>query len=339
MKALAIEKFGGPDVLHLADFPDPVPAAGEVLIKIEASGLNRLDHYIREGSVADALPFPHILGSDAVGTVEALGKGTEGFSLGDRVIPMPGYTSEKNDELGSVLSARASYGIVGLARSGTYAELISVPADWVLRAPEGFDPSELATLPMALVTAVRAVRAVGAVVEGQTVVVHAGASGTGSFAIQVARALGARVAATIRTSEKKSFVESLGAELVVADNDPTEALLDWADGGADVVIDNLGGPNVARSLEQTKPLGIVVQMGNVLGLEANIPVRSLFFPQKQLRGTLMGDKGDLLWGLEQVGRGTIRPTLDTTFRLRDGAAAHERLAAGEQSGNIVFDLR
>ena len=98
--------------------------------------------------------------------------------------------------------------------------------------------------------------------------------------------------------------------------------MEWSGGGVDVTIDNLGGPSLARSLEVTKALGIVVLLGNVLGLESTIPVRSVFFPQKQIRGTLMGDMEDLKWGLEQVAQGLIKPTLDKTFTFEQAAEAH-----------------
>ncbi len=338
MKALVLDRFGGPEVLKIADIPNPTPSNGELLVRIQATGINRLDHYIREGSVVDTLPFPHILGSDAVGIVESVGDAVNNFKVGDRVIPMPGYPLDVKENGKDVLSATASYGIRGLAVSGTYAELMIVPAKWTLPAPMQMSAVDLATLPMALLTAVRAVRSVGEVNEHSTVLVHAGASGTGSFAIQVAKALGARVAATVRTPKKAGFVKSLGAEEVFTGQDIESAVQSWSGGGVDVVIDNLGGVSLAQSLNMTKPMGKVVLLGNILGLHSTVPVRSIFFPQRQIRGTLMGNLADLQWGLEQVGIGKIKPTLDRVFKLDHGSKAHERLAAGEATGNMVFDL-
>lgn len=340
MKAAVMTGFGDADVLTLADSPMPAPAPGEILIRVEAAGLNRLDHYIREGGVNPDLAFPHILGSDAVGVVEALGEGVADFAIGDRVIPMPGYPTDPNDPGAAVLSLSRSYAIRGLAANGAYAEYMTAPARWTLRDETGLAAAEAATLPMPLVTGVRAVKTVGAVQAGQKVLVHAGASGTGSIMVQIAKALGAEVATTVRSAHKRAFVEGLGADLVVDmnDDDLADRIQDWSDGGADVVIDNLGGPSLAQSVAAARPLGVVVLLGNVLGLEATLPVRSVFFPQKQIRGTLMGGVEDLQWGLSKVREGAIRPTLDRSFALGDAAAAHRRLADGAAVGNIAFAI-
>jgi len=339
MRAATITRFGDPSVFETASLPRPQPKANELLVRIEAAGVNRLDHYIREGGVNPHLTFPHVLGSDAVGFVEDAGDDVAGFAPGDRVIPMPGYPTDPDDVGAEVLAASSSYAIRGLVENGTYAQYMTIPARWTLTAPEGVSSTDLATLPMALVTAVRAVKVVGEVTEGDTVLIQAGASGTGSFMVQVAKALGAHVAATVRSNAKRDFIESLGADLVVGMEDGAlDAVRDWSGGGVDVAIDNLGGPSLARSVDVTRPLGQTVLMGNVLGLEATLPVRSVFFPQKRIAGTLMGGITDLRWGLEQVSAGTIRPTLDRTYGLNEAAAAHERLAAGNAVGNIVIEV-
>ncbi|MBB6521744.1 quinone oxidoreductase family protein [Pseudoteredinibacter isoporae] len=341
MKAIVMDRFGDADVLETRTVDTPRPRAGELLIRIEAAGLNRLDHYIREGSVTPDLPFPFILGSDAVGTVAELGEGVSGFEVGDRVIPMPGYPTDANDDGGEVMSASPSYAIRGIAENGSYAEYMTVPARWTLKDNTGLPAVEVATLPMPLVTAVRAVKTVGEVKAGDKVLIHAGASGTGSTMIQVAKALGAEVAVTLRSESKTEFVKSLGADLVVLSSasDYVQQIQEWSGGGADVVIDNLGGPSLAQSLEMSKPLGVVVLMGNVLGLESSLQVRSVFFPQRQIRGTLMGDVADLEWGLEQVRLGSIKPSLDRTFTLEEAVEAHAMLAKGDAAGNLVFDIQ
>ena len=289
MKAAVISRFGPPAVFETRDIPHPTPRADELLIRIEAAGLNRLDHYIREGGVNPDLTFPHILGSDAVGIVEDAGDDVSGFSIGDRVIPMPGYPTDRNDAGADVLAVSPSYAIRGLIENGTYAEYMTAPARWTLKAPDWPSSADLATLPMALVTAVRAVKAVGAVGASDTVLIQAGASGTGSFMVQVAKALGAKVAATVSSENKRAFVEDLGADLVVGMEDGAlDAVREWSNGGVDVAVDNLGGPSLARSIDATRPLGLTVLMGNVLGLEATLPVRNIFFPQKADCGNAHG---------------------------------------------------
>jgi len=339
MKAAIMRTYGDPSVLVYGDLQTPEPAAGEVLVRVLAAGLNRLDHYLREGTVTRDLVLPHVLGSDSSGVVEAVGSGVTEFSPGERVIPMPGYPLKPTEAGDRPISASPSYAIRGILEWGSYAEYMTVPERWLVRDDTGLLPEEVATFPMPLVTCVRAVKLVGEVKAGDRVLIHGGASGTGATSVQVARALGARVAATVRTAEKADFVRGLGAELVIdtRSSDFVECAREWTEGrGVDVVIDNLGGAIFARSLEALRPQGVLVSMGMVAGLEATIQLRSFFFSHKQIRGTLMGDVDDLVWGLEQVKAGLIRPTLDSTFDLRDAAAAHARLAAGRACGTIVL---
>ena len=339
MKAAIIEKFGNPNVFKYTDVPTPEPAPKEVRIKILATGLNRLDHYLRLGEVNPELNFPHVLGSDAVGVVDKNGEGSERFKKGDRVIAMPGYPIDIKDKDFQPMSAAPSYLIRGVAQWGTYAQYMVLPEQWLVKDDTNLTDEEVATLPMPLVTCVRAVKVIGKVKKGQRVVIHGAASGTGSISLQIAKALGAEVAATIRTPAKAEFVKSLGADLVIQteSQDFVEVVRDWTEGqGADVIIDNLGGSFLSNSLKALKPAGILVSMGIVTGMETTIEIFPFFFAQQQIRGTLMGDMNDLLWGLEQVKAGAIKPTLDKVYSLDRADEAHARLAAGEALGTIVL---
>lgn len=339
MKAAVIEQFGEPDVFQYVDVATPEPKEGEVRIKILATGLNRLDHYLRLGEVNPDLDFPHILGSDAVGIVDKNGLGSSRFQKGDRVITMPGYPTDVRDNDFNPMSAAPSYQIRGVAQWGTYAEYMIISEKWLIKDDTGLVAEEIATLPMPLITCVRAVKVIGEVKPGDRLVVHGAASGTGSISLQIAKALGARVAATIRTPAKEDFVKSLGADLVIKTESEefVEAVRDWTDGkGADVIIDNLGGSFLSNSLKALKPLGILVSMGIVTGTESTIELFPFFFAQQQIRGTLMGDLDDLIWGLEQVKAGKIKPTLDKVYPLERARDAHARLAAGKALGTIVL---
>jgi NADPH2:quinone reductase len=339
MKAAAFARFGGPEVLELVEVETPRPRPGSVLVKVLAAGINRLEHYLREGSVTREIALPHVLGSDAAGEIAALGEGVGGLAVGDRVVPMPGYPLDAGDDAHAPLSAAPSYAIGGIARWGTYAQFVEVPARWVLRDETGLSPEAMATLPMVLVTAVRAVKTVGGVREGDRVLVHAGASGTGSMSLQVARALGARVAVTVDDDRKAAQAEALGAErtIDVRRRDFVREVRDWTSGrGADVIIDNLGGPILQRSLEATRVGGAVVAMGFVAGVEATLHVRDFFFGHKRLLGTLMGDAADFRWGLEQIAAGRIRPLLDRALPLAEAATAHRLLADNQVAGNLVL---
>jgi len=338
MKAAAFHRFGGPDVLEYVDLPTPEPIAGHVLIKVLAAGVNRLEHYLREGSVLPSIQMPHVLGSDASGEVAAVGAGVTGFKPGDRVVPMPGYTLDPSDRH-TPLSAAPSYAIGGIVRWGTYAEYVQVPAKWVLHDDSGLEPHDVATLPMVLVTAVRSVKVVGQVAANQTVLVHAGASGTGTMNIQVARSLGARVATTVQGDAQAKLARSLGAELVidVQQRDFVKDVIDWTGGsGVDTAIDNLGGDVLQKSIDATRVGGAIVIMGFVAGVEARFHVRNFFFTHKRLLGTLMGDVADLRWGLAQVKAGRIRPLLDRVLPLSDAAEAHRLIASNAVNGNLVL---
>ncbi len=163
MKAAIIHGFGDFDVLKYEEIPTPKPKAGHILIKVLAAGVNRFDHYIREGSVVPQLPFPHILGADAVGEVAEVGEGVAGFEIGERVVPVGNYPQNEEDYDFTPLASAPSVGVLGLHFPGTYAQYMTVPARWVLKDRSGLKPEELATLPMVLFTGVRAVKVVGEV--------------------------------------------------------------------------------------------------------------------------------------------------------------------------------
>ena len=339
MKATVIHEFGDVDVLKYEDIETPKPKPGHVLIKVLAAGVNRLDHYIREGSIVPELPFPHILGADAVGEVFELGQGVTELEIGERVIVVPGYpTDDAEADIRPTVTA-PSFALPGLHISGTYAQYIEVPARAVVKDETGLSPEEVATLPVVLATAVHAVKGIGGVKAGDKVLVHAGASGSGSMLIQVAKALGAEVATTIRNDAKAKFAREAGADLVInaRTEDVIERVKEWTGGqGADVVIDNMGGDVLAKSIEAVKALGVVVAFGFAAGPEVSFDIRSLFFAQKQLKGTMASDIEDLEWGLEQVEAGTIKPLLDRALPLREAAEAHRLIANNEVKGNLVL---
>jgi len=339
MKATVIHEFGDFDVLKHEDIERPSPTPGHVLIKVLAAGVDRLDHYIREGSIVPELPFPHILGADAAGEVADLGEGVTGFEIGERVIVVPGY-SQKEEETNIRPTVTApSFALPGLHISGTYTQFMEVPAYALMKDETGLKPEEVATLPVPLATAVHSLKEIGEVKAGDKVLIHSGASGSGSMQIQVAKAMGADVATTVRSDAKGEFAKTLGADLVIntRKEDFVEQVKEWSGGlGADVVIDNLGGDVLSKSIDAVKPLGVVVAFGFAAGTEVTFDVRNLFFSQKQLRGSMASDMEDLEWGLEQVRAGRIKPLLDHTLPLSKAAEAHRLIANNEVTGNLVL---
>jgi len=339
MKAIVIHEFGDFDVLKYEDIATPKPKAGHILIKVLAVGVNRLDHYIREGSIAPELPFPHILGSDAAGEVAELGEGVNDFEIGERVIPAPGFAlNAEDDDIRPAITA-PSFALPGLGTWGSYAQYMEVPARSVIKDHTGLKPEEVATFPVPLATAVRAIKVIGEVKSGDNVLIHSGASSSGSLQIQVAKALGAKVATTVRDDDKGKYAKSMGADLVIntRKEDFVEAVKEWSGrDGADVAIDNLGGDVLPRSIDAIKPFGIVVIFGFVAGIESTINIQNFFFAQKQLRGSMASDLEDLEWGLEQVHAGRIKPSLDHTLPLNQAAKAHQLVATNKVMGTIVL---
>ncbi len=339
MKASVIHEFGGFNVLKYEEIETPAPKPGHIVIKVLAAGVNRFDHYIREGAVVPELPFPHILGSDAVGEVAELGPGVSGFEVGERVIPTPGYALKEGEyEIRPAVTA-PSFALPGLHIRGGYAQFMEVPARWLVKDRTGLKPEEVATLPVPLATGVRAVKKIGGVKAGDKVLIQSGASSSGSLQIQVAKAQGAEVATTVRDDTKGEYARSLGADLVINTHkqDFVEGVKEWSGGpGADVVIDGLGGSVLPRSIDAARPLGTVVAFGFVAGTEVTFDIRSFFFAQKQLRGSMASDIEDLQWGLEQVRAGRIKPALDRAMPLREAPEAHRLVANNQVTGSIVL---
>jgi NADPH:quinone reductase-like Zn-dependent oxidoreductase len=339
MKAAVIHQFGDVDVLKYEDAKTPTPGPGELLVKVLAAGINRFDHYIREGSVAPELAFPHILGADAAGEVAELGAQVTGFEVGDRVVVVPGFPQNERDYDIHPTGLAPSFTLPGLGIPGAYAQYLVVPARFVVRDETNLSPSEVATLPMVLATSVRALKEVGGVQPGQKVLVQAGASGSGSMQVQVAKALGADVATTIRDARKADFVRQAGADYIIntTEDDLLEGVQEWTDGaGVDVVIDNIGGEVLARSIDAAKPSGVIVAYGFTGGTQVTFDIRSFFFTQKQLRGSMAADKRDLEFGLCLVKTGKIRPLLDRALPLDQAAEAHRLIVANQVAGKIVL---
>ena len=339
MKATVIHEFGEVDVFKYEDIETPKPKKGHILIKVLAAGINRLDHYIREGSIVPELPFPHILGADAAGEVAELGEGVSHFEIGERVIVAPGYPLKEEETNIRPTVIAPSFALPGLHISGTYTQYMEVPSYAVVKDDTGLKPEEVATLPVALATAVHAIKQIGEVKQGDKVLIHSGASGSGSMQIQVAKALGVDVATTVRDDAKAEFVKQAGADLVIntRKEDFVERVKEWTGGqGADVVIDNLSGDVLAKSIEAAKPMGVIVAFGFAAGPEVKFDIRSLFFAQKKLRGSMASDAEDLQFGLELIRKAKVKPVLDRTFPLSQAAEAHRLISENKVSGKIVL---
>ena len=340
MQAVTINDFGDIDVLNVTDVPRPQPRPGHVLVKVEAVGTNYYDTLVRSGAVSRTIPLPHVIGSDIVGCVEQLGEGVTTVAAGDRVIVAPGFPTDQAEWDFVPENEAPSYFPTGTYGWGGYAQYVEVGARWVLRDDTGLAPEELATIPLVLVTAVHAVKTLGGVTAGSRVLVQAGASGSGSMAIQVAKALGADVITTVSTDRKAALARRLGADEVVRyrETDVAAAVRNWAGkDGIDVVIDGVGGAAMAANLECLKPRGKIVNFGLSGGAQATIPHLYPFFRnEKQILGAWMGSMTELSFGLDLVRRGKVRAALHKTLPLREARQAHRMMAKAEVVGKLAL---
>jgi NADPH:quinone reductase-like Zn-dependent oxidoreductase len=291
------------------------------------------------GAVFTDLTFPHVMGADVAGTVAAAGPGVTGWSEGDRVVIAPGYPIDPADWEIKPENRAPSFEVTGTHTWGGNAEYIRMPARFVVRDETNLPPQQVAAMPLVLMTAVHAVETLGEVCQGNRVLVQAGASGSGNACIQVAKALGARVAATVGSPEKVETARVAGAELVVNYNETNfaDAVLDWTDGvGVDAVIDNVGASVFEDNLKALRVAGIFVNFGLVGGIEGKINLRNLFFRQHQLRGSFMGSMDEFKRGLDMLARGDVRAVVDQTYPLSDVAEAHRYIESRAVRGKVVL---
>ncbi|GAA3595216.1 NAD(P)H-quinone oxidoreductase [Nonomuraea rosea] len=323
MRAVRIDEFGGPEVLVPVQVPDPVAGPGEVLVRVEAAGVNRADVLLRSGSYHRAGRPPLIPGLEAAGTVAAVGAGVTGVVPGQRV---------------AVLGA------------GLYAELAAVPAGRVAPLPDGIGMAEAAALPVVWLTAWYCLRHLAGLEEGETVVVQAAASGVGSAAVQIAAGLGARVIAVAGSADKASWVASLGVRDVVDASaaDPEKEVARLTGGsGAEVVLDTVGGPTFALSLRQAAYAGRVVALANVALQPSTIDTRDFYPKNATIRGFQLTNlmehgydpRADLREIAARVASGAYRVPVEAVVPLERAHEAHELLERRGNRGKIVLSVR
>jgi NADPH:quinone reductase-like Zn-dependent oxidoreductase len=310
-----------------------------VLVRVAAVGLNAYDGYLRSGHFPYVLHFPHVLGADVVGEIVETGADVPGQRAGQKVFVAPGFPLDPHDYEQRPENWAPSYAVTGTLQWGGYAQFMEVPARWALPDEAGLRPTELATLPLAVVTAVHAVKTLAAVGRGDRVLVQAGASGSGVMAIQVAKALGAQVITTVSTEAKAAVALGAGADEVVLyrQEDVVERTLRWTGGtGVDAVIDNVGASTLGGSLSAARHHGRVVLLGFVGGDVGQIPVTAFFYRQLQLLGSFMGSSEELRWGLDALRRGELRSIPHEVLPLREAARAHQLLAEHAVNGKLVL---
>jgi NADPH2:quinone reductase len=328
VRAVRIHEDGGPDVLVLEDVPDPVPAAGEVLVRLKASALNHLDVWIRQG--LPSVPKPRILGADGAGVVEALGDGVTGFEPGDRVVLNPGLEA-----------ADGTIHVIGEHGDGTNAELIAVRAGNVYPIPGDLSFEEAAAFPLVFETAYRMLVTRARLLEGEWVLLWGIGSGVSTAGLAIARALGARTIVTSSSEAKLERARTLGADVTVnhATDDVKAAVKEATSGhGADIVVDHVGEATWRTSLDVAAREGRIAVCGATSGPNPPAALHRVWWKQLTILGSTMGTKADFDGAYDLIASGRARPVVDEIVPLAEIRAAHERLEAGEQLGKIVLTI-
>jgi NADPH:quinone reductase-like Zn-dependent oxidoreductase len=350
MKAVVINRHGGPDVLQPADLPDPVPAPGEVAVRVRACALNHLDLWTRAGLPTLKVPFPHVLGSDIAGEIAAVGApvaeiamaGAAGAGLqaGQRVMLSPGLSCGRCRMcLGGEDSFCRSYQILGQQVHGGYAEMVRCPAANVIPLPDGFGFEEAAAFPLVFLTAWRMLVTRARLRAGEDVLVWAAGSGVGMAAVQLAKVVGARVIATAGSVAKLEQARRLGADEVVNHHDAdvvAEVKRLTGKKGADVVVEHVGQATWERSILALARGGRLVTCGATTGPQGATDLRHLFARQLSLLGSYMGSKAELLDASALFFARKVRTVVHAVLPLAEARRAHEMMEASEHFGKIVL---
>ena len=323
MMAITMSEAGGPEVLTWTDVPDPEPGAGEVLVEVVATAVNRADLLQREGHYSPppgASPYP---GLECSGRIVELGPDVEGWAVGDDVC--------------------------ALLSGGGYAEKVAVPAGQLLPVPAGVTVQDAAALPEVVSTVWSNVFMLAGLRPDETLLVHGGTSGIGTMAIQLARNLGARVIVTAGSGEKLQRSRELGADVAInyREEDFVEAVRAATDGGgADVILDNMGAKYLARNIAALALNGRLVVIGMQGGTRAELDLGALMGKRAAVLATSLRSRPPVekaaivasvrehVWPLLESG--AVRPVVDRVLPMADAAEAHRVVEAGEHVGKVLL---
>jgi putative PIG3 family NAD(P)H quinone oxidoreductase len=324
VRAVIVERPGGPEVLVPAELPDPVAGPGEVVVRVAAAGVNRADVMQRQGKYPPPPGAPEHPGLEVSGWIASLGAEVTGWQVGDPVC--------------------------ALLAGGGYAELVAVPVGQLLPVPPGVSVVDAAALPEVACTVWSNVFTLAGLRPGELLLVHGGSSGIGTMAIQLARQVGARVAVTAGSPEKLAACAALGAQVLVnyRDDDFVARVKEFAPAGADVVLDLVGAPYLARNLDVLAPDGRLVVIATQGGTRTEVDLGVLMRKRLSVHGSTLrarpaADKAavvasvrDHVWPL--VGDGAVRPVVHATFPLAEAARAHEVLEGSAHVGKLLLTL-
>jgi NADPH:quinone reductase-like Zn-dependent oxidoreductase len=342
VKAVQFQQHGGPEVLKYVEAPEPVIRPSEVLVRVRACALNRLDLWVRQGLPNVPIPLPHIPGSDVAGEIAQAGAEVATVRVGQKVVLAPGVTCGKCAACLAGLDNRCrQFTNLGYMIDGGCAEFVRAPEVNCLPYPENLPFEEAAAIPLVFQTAWHMLVARAELRPGEDVLVLGAGSGVGSAAIQVAKFLGAQVIATAGTEAKLARARELGADHTI--NHKSQKIRDEVrritnKRGVDVVFEHVGTATWDDSLASLAASGRLVTCGATTGYDAKVDLRFLFSRQLSLLGSYMGTKNDLRMVMKLVAAGRLKPIVDRVFPLADAAAAHVYLESGAQFGKVVLTV-
>jgi len=342
MKTILFHKHGGPEVLEYTEFPMPEPKYGEVLVRLRAAALNRMDVMVRNGWPGLKLELPHINGADGAGEVAGLGENTKGFKIGERVAINANLgCGDCEFCLKGQDNMCLNWHLLGETVRGTYTEYICLPARQLYKLPEDFNFHQAAAAALVYQTAWHSMVKRGGVKVGETVAIVGAGGGVNSASIQVAKYLGARVIVIGSNSRKLKEAEALGADILI-DRSKEE---DWSKAvfiatqrrGVDAVADNVG-TTFPMSLRVLRKGGRLLTVGNSSAPRFEIDNRYIFAKHLSIIGSTMSTLADFAEVMDLVVDGRLKPVIDKTFPLKEAAAAQDRLWNGENFGKITLDI-
>jgi NADPH:quinone reductase-like Zn-dependent oxidoreductase len=343
VKALTLTGTGGLDRLRVQDVPPPtLRADDDVLVRVRCAALNRLDLFMVGGLPGARSVYPHVVGSDGAGEVDAVGPAAGRWRPGDRVMIHPGISCghcaacEEGEE-----SLCSGFALLGEHLPGTAAELVVVPAANLGAVPDGMSWSEAAAFPLATLTAWRMLATRARLRAGETVLIWGVGGGVGMASLQIAALLGARAIVTSGSDAKLEVAARLGALLGLNHRSAdvvAEVRRETAGRGADVVVDCVGEATWTDSQRALRRGGRLVVCGATTGPSVSLDLRRLFWHQWSILGSTMGSHREFAEIVRQAHEGRLWPVVDSVVPLAESVAAYERMQRGEQTGKLVIEV-
>ena len=337
MKAVRLHELEGPEGLRYEDVPDPEPGQDEIVVRLRNAALNRRDLFATQGMYPGVKPdiLPAIPGADGSGEVVAKGASAEGPDEGTEVVINPALYWGDNPRIPG-----KDYRILGIPDDGTFAQFVKVPADHVFPKPSHLSHEEAAAIPLAALTAYRALFTRGQLQEGETVFVPGIGGGVATFLVQMAKAVGATVFVSSGSDEKIEKAKELGAEGGVNYNSE-----DWSkelksmSGGVDLSVDSIGGEVFNNLIQLANPASRIVVIGATAGPAPKVmTILIALFKQLDILGTAMGNPDEFSSMLEFYEEHELRPVINETFSLEEADAALEHMEEGKGIGKVVLEI-